>query len=254
MVVEGVEPSGTSVSRSRVCRIAPYHQRVTIRIRTGIAGVTVPSAGHCTIVTRKRHRTDSNCRQAGLQAAALTTRPRCLVSEQGQVPPGRTPPTIKTEEARFELAVDDTAHCGLAVRRLKPLGHSSRMEHGGLEPPVPCAGVRSTVGCLPNSANAPSCPPFSSPRKESGEKSARLDSNQRSPPPRGGAISTWLQAEVRQNRFSPVCSRCIRGLFLRKNSNLQHSRSERGGLPLIYAGTTPVIRVLCARFELASRP
>lgn len=31
-----------------------------------------------------------------------------------------------TEEARFELAVDDNAHYGLAVRRLKPLGHSSR--------------------------------------------------------------------------------------------------------------------------------
>ncbi len=44
------------------------------------------------------------------------------------------------EETRFELAVDEVAYDGLAVRCLKPLGHSSVMEHRGLEPLESLAG------------------------------------------------------------------------------------------------------------------
>ena len=45
-----------------------------------------------------------------------------------------------TEEARFELAVNGAVHDGLAIRCLQPLGHSSSMEHRGLEPLKPLAG------------------------------------------------------------------------------------------------------------------
>ena len=80
------------------------HHGVTSRTRTGIAGATVPRANRCTIVTMTTKdtgqiRTVVNrvCKPMPYQ-----TRPRCPV-------PGQETAIFcqrKTEEARFELAVD----------------------------------------------------------------------------------------------------------------------------------------------------
>jgi hypothetical protein len=77
---------------------------------------------------------------------------------------------------------------------IKPLGHSSRMERRGLEPLKP-SGVRFTAGCNCHSANAPCSPPSRLSAKREDGKSAWLDSNQRSLPPRGSALAAGLQAD-----------------------------------------------------------
>lgn len=68
-----------------------------------------------------------------------------------------------TEEARFELAVDGAAHDGLAIRCLKPLGHSSSMEHRGFEPLKPIgrliySQVQLTALPMLHSAHLQHCP------------------------------------------------------------------------------------------------
>ena len=66
----------------------------------------------------------------------LAARPRCHVAGQPAGIPAACLPA-RTEEARFERAVGEAAHGGLAIRCLKPLGHSSSMERRGFEPLKP---------------------------------------------------------------------------------------------------------------------
>ena len=111
------------------------HQRATSRTRTGIAGATVPHADRCTIVTTE---TPDRFELSSIEVAA-----RCLakLGHGALVRSGTSlSPARVTEEARFELAMDLDAHCGLAVRRLQPLGHSSSVERRGLEPLESLAG------------------------------------------------------------------------------------------------------------------
>lgn len=114
------------------------HHWATSRTRTGIAGATILCANHCTMVTRKTEGI-GQIRTAVNRVCKSTpepTRPRCQRQEaDNRLLRNRDIPCQPpTEEARFERAVGGAAHCGLAVRCLKPLGHSSSMERRGLEP------------------------------------------------------------------------------------------------------------------------